>query len=232
MKARSKDYVSLQTLYRRKAQSDLAEVTKSVRSLEKSLERPNAIDLKEIEAFCKGAASARVVHGRKVLGPPTTKCQDADESERWRVFARKIVMENQQQSDGLVPGEESLLATLIALWAFDIVIEREDKIPFPRPQDKEGKFEEALKKESSRLMRAMDTGEVVTGDDVGPLETRVLHVAEELGRAGGAELHNISALTGGAVAQEVIKVVTKQYVPVDNTSVFDGVTSRSETFRL
>lgn len=51
-------------------------------------------------------------------------------------------------------------------------------------------------------------------------------------RAGGAELHNIAALTGGLVSQEVIKVVTKQYIPVDNTCVFDGVKSKSSVIRI
>ncbi len=51
-------------------------------------------------------------------------------------------------------------------------------------------------------------------------------------RAGGAELHNISALTGGIVSQEVIKVITEQYVPVDNTCVFDGIRSKSAVLRV
>lgn len=51
-------------------------------------------------------------------------------------------------------------------------------------------------------------------------------------RAGGSELHNIAALTGGMVAQEVIKAITKQYVPIDNTCVFDGITSKSAVIRV
>lgn len=51
-------------------------------------------------------------------------------------------------------------------------------------------------------------------------------------RAGGGELHNIAAATGGMIAQEVIKVITKQYIPVDNTCVFDGITSRTSVLRL
>lgn len=51
-------------------------------------------------------------------------------------------------------------------------------------------------------------------------------------RAGGSELHNIASLTGGLIAQEVIKVITRQYVPVDNTCVFDGVASRTCVLRL
>lgn len=61
---------------------------------------------------------------------------------------------------------------------------------------------------------------------------RVVKVAQEVARASGGEIHNISALTGGMVAQEMIKIITKQYIPVDNTCIFDGMTSRAQVLRL
>jgi amyloid beta precursor protein binding protein 1 len=61
---------------------------------------------------------------------------------------------------------------------------------------------------------------------------RVSVTAQEVARAGGGELHNISAFTGGLVAQETIKIITKQYVPVDNTCIFDGISSRCQVLRL
>ncbi|TVY38076.1 NEDD8-activating enzyme E1 regulatory subunit [Lachnellula occidentalis] len=61
---------------------------------------------------------------------------------------------------------------------------------------------------------------------------RLVKAAEEVARAKGGELHNISALTGGMVAQEVIKIITKQYIPIDNTCVFDGITSRAQVLRI
>ncbi len=61
---------------------------------------------------------------------------------------------------------------------------------------------------------------------------RLIQVAEEVARAEGGELHNISALAGGLVAQEMIKIITKQYIPIDNTCVFDGIVSRAQVFRL
>ncbi|KAM3478104.1 hypothetical protein MY5147_002391 [Beauveria neobassiana] len=57
---------------------------------------------------------------------------------------------------------------------------------------------------------------------------RTRQVTEEVARAAGGEMHNISAVLGGMVAQEVIKVVTKQYIPVDNTCIFDGIESRCQ----
>ncbi|KAJ8060592.1 hypothetical protein OCU04_010903 [Sclerotinia nivalis] len=61
---------------------------------------------------------------------------------------------------------------------------------------------------------------------------RIQKVAEEVARAKGGELHNISSLTGGMVAQEIIKIITKQYVPIDNTCIFDGITSRAQVLRI
>ncbi|KAK4165168.1 putative NEDD8-activating enzyme E1 regulatory subunit [Cladorrhinum sp. PSN259] len=61
---------------------------------------------------------------------------------------------------------------------------------------------------------------------------RVVEAAHEVARAEGGELHNVAALAGGMVAQELIKIVTKQYIPIDNTCVFDGVNSRTQVLRL
>lgn len=56
---------------------------------------------------------------------------------------------------------------------------------------------------------------------------------EEVQRAKHAELHNIASLTGGQVAQEAIKLITRQYVPIDNLSIFDGIhNSRSEVLKF
>lgn len=38
--------------------------------------------------------------------------------------------------------------------------------------------------------------------------------------------------SGGCAAQEVIKLITKQYVPLDNTFIFNSVTSTTATLRL
>jgi len=51
-------------------------------------------------------------------------------------------------------------------------------------------------------------------------------------RAGGSELANIASLLGGMVSQEVIKLITKQYIPANNTVVFNGVRSTSSAYIL
>ena len=61
---------------------------------------------------------------------------------------------------------------------------------------------------------------------------RIENAAREVARAEGGELHNVAALTGGMVAQEMIKIVIKQYIPIDNTCIFDGIGSRCQVLRL
>ena len=79
-------------------------------------------------------------------------------------------------------------------------------------------------------------------------------IIHEICRYGGAEIHSISAFIGeynssflvlpiccmmhlyiykgGCVAQEVIKLVTKQYKPIDNTFIYNGITSETATLKL
>jgi len=54
----------------------------------------------------------------------------------------------------------------------------------------------------------------------------------EVQRVAGGELHNVSSVLGGMVAQEAIKLLTRQYVPVDGTCVFDGMRSKMGVFKL
>ncbi|KAG6118013.1 hypothetical protein E4U14_007327 [Claviceps sp. LM454 group G7] len=61
---------------------------------------------------------------------------------------------------------------------------------------------------------------------------RLLEVAQEVSRSNRRELHNIAAIMGGMIAQEMIKVITRQYVPIENVCIFDGIESRCQTVRL
>lgn len=54
----------------------------------------------------------------------------------------------------------------------------------------------------------------------------------EFCRWGASSLHNIGAILGGVTAQEIIKVVTEQWVPLNNTWIFNGLNSSSEQFDL
>ena len=51
-------------------------------------------------------------------------------------------------------------------------------------------------------------------------------------RAGASELHTVSSLLGGIVSQEAIKVLTRQYVPMENTVIINTIKSTSSVYSL
>jgi NEDD8-activating enzyme E1 regulatory subunit len=54
----------------------------------------------------------------------------------------------------------------------------------------------------------------------------------EICRYGGAEIHSISAFFGGCCAHEIIKIVTHQYKPFNNTIIYDGIKSQVVTYKF
>ncbi|KAK3817789.1 MAG: hypothetical protein J3Q66DRAFT_190479 [Benniella sp.] len=54
----------------------------------------------------------------------------------------------------------------------------------------------------------------------------------EICRYGNGSVHNIASFMGGVVSQEIIKLITHQYTPMDNTFIFDGVRSVSAVFTV
>ena len=51
-------------------------------------------------------------------------------------------------------------------------------------------------------------------------------------RYGGSELHSVASYMGGAAAQEVIKVLTRQFVPINNTYIYNAMKQTSITAQL
>ena len=51
-------------------------------------------------------------------------------------------------------------------------------------------------------------------------------------RYGGAELHSVAAFLGGAAAHECIKLLTGQFLPLDNLVLYNATTSYVSSFKL
>ncbi|KAJ8303502.1 hypothetical protein KUTeg_019898 [Tegillarca granosa] len=54
----------------------------------------------------------------------------------------------------------------------------------------------------------------------------------EICRYGAAELHTVASFIGGAAAQEAIKVITSQFVPFNNTYIYNAMKQTSVTIEL
>lgn len=65
------------------------------------------------------------------------------------------------------------------------------------------------------------------------LEQKIEDVClREISRFGAAEIHNIAAYIGGVGSQIVLKSLIQQYVPLDNTYIFNGVHGAGQVFKL
>lgn len=209
MKAQSADYVWLQNIYKSKARADAAEVEATVRAAEAQLGRATQITSKEIEIFCKNAAHIKVIKGREI---PFFQAGNTDPQTTSAL------------QGNLVNHFEPLSQIFVALKVLDkLVTEYQDSNPKPSssPLDDPENWTRVL----SQIVppSALESAEARERVDAAMAEVR---------RAGTSELHNMSSLAGGVVAQEALKVLTRQYVPLDNTFVFDGVGSKADMFRL
>ncbi|KAL4620138.1 hypothetical protein ACB092_06G131800 [Castanea dentata] len=54
----------------------------------------------------------------------------------------------------------------------------------------------------------------------------------EICRFGATELHAVSAFIGGIASQEVIKLITRQFVPMPGTFIFNGIDHKSQILSL
>ncbi|EFX03050.1 ubiquitin-like activating enzyme [Grosmannia clavigera kw1407] len=187
MKAQSKVYIQLQTIYKNKARKDAAEVLATVRELPGG----KNVDPAEVELFCKNAAFIKLINATETSADRLSKVTEEE-------FAK-------DENAEILMAPLSLAPIYLALYA--------------TAHAPEATSDEILKSIDQLVPKASQN-------------ERVVMVAEELARAKGGELHNISALTGGMVAQEIIKIITRQYIPIDNTCIFDGISSRCQILRL
>ena len=223
MKAQSADYIRLQNVYKQKARDDLAEVTAIIKQTRSSSLPP--VSDTETEAFCKNAAHVKLIRGSPIHIWNSTASSippqffDAQEKKHLRQ---------------LFLDPTSLFPIYLAFQIYDYFSTAiADKTDPPTIEEKIQFAHTRIDELFGKTTTATTTENSGTEND-GESEVReqIDSILREFDRADGAELHNIAALTGGMVAQEVIKVVTKQYVPVDNVCVFDGIGSKTAVFKI
>ena len=63
-------------------------------------------------------------------------------------------------------------------------------------------------------------------------QTRGKDLAREVVRYDEAEIHTVAAVVGGVASQEAVKLITGQYVPLDDTYVYNGIASTAGVYRF
>ncbi|KAI8984578.1 Appbp1-Uba3-Nedd8, an E1-ubiquitin-like protein complex with Atp [Mycotypha africana] len=87
-----------------------------------------------------------------------------------------------------------------------------------------------LKANVTSLMESLgvsteEMGEIATSEMLNRVLTNYV-------RFNDLETANLAALLGGLAAQEAIKLLTHQYIPINNTCIFNGILSTSSVYKL
>ncbi|KAL1560826.1 NEDD8-activating enzyme E1 regulatory subunit axr1 [Salvia divinorum] len=197
-------YVSLQKIYQAKAEADFLVMEKLVKKILKKHGRdPESISKATIKSFCKNARKLKVCRYRKI------------EEE----FNSPVQLELQKY----LTDEDYCIAIgfYILLRAVDRFAANYNSFP--------ALFDCEMDEEISRLK----TAAVSLLNDMGCNgSTLPEDLINEICRYGAAELHAVASFVGGIASQEVIKLITRQFVPMSGTFIFNGVDHKSQLLLL
>lgn len=203
MTADSERYIRLQNVYLDQAQQDYASVLGYVQQTLTSLGKPSdSIPEQDVKMFCRNASFLKLVRCRSL--------SDEYCSDKAKVSDIGMHLEN----------PDSEMAVYVLLRAIDRFHSQYNRFP----GDYDNEREADVHKLTSCVSNVIH--------EWGLHSTVKEELVQEMCRYGAAELHSVAAFLGGCAAQEVIKVITKQFVPVNNTFIYNAVTGASATFQL
>ncbi|KAK5603695.1 NEDD8-activating enzyme E1 regulatory subunit [Crenichthys baileyi] len=203
MIADSQKFINLQNVYREKALQDAAAVSKHVESLLQSVGKPaESISEKDIKLFCKNAAFLRVVRCRSL----------AEEYHPDSV--------NKDEITSCMDSPDSEIVFYLMLRAVDRFYQLHSRYP--------GVYNYQVEEDISKLKLCVNSLLQEYSLNVN-IKDDYIH---EFCRYGAAEPHTVSAFLGGSAAQEAIKIISHQFVPFNNTFIYNAMSQTSATFQL
>ncbi|EFP77790.2 uncharacterized protein PGTG_03746 [Puccinia graminis f. sp. tritici CRL 75-36-700-3] len=225
MKSNTKNYVKMESIYRQKASEDLQTFNSILDDVKDSSEPDDddndddngetetesgfhhygpeyQLSSEMIETFVKNCAHIRLIRGSKY-----TNDQPKDLMLK---FSKECEPGNQEFTANWFLGFQALSAYRLA---------KQGEYPGMRKGQEEHDFnslsEIALK---DLIRRGWDKDEKKVPE-------KLAKVLKEMVRSSGSELPHISSIVGGLVSQEVIKMTTGRYVPMNGICIFDGYRS-------
>jgi len=205
-------YMELQKMYSAKAEADLQAVTARVNRILEAVGKPaGSVPAGDVHLFCRNVQNLRCLRPRSIeeertgsVSPQVAEllqeCTVEGNNAIWYVIARGA--DAFFKSHGHAPGSQDGDYTA-------------DTQPL-----KEATLQAAKDLGVEDAVTSWDNRENCSLDDL---------VAEYC-RFGGSELHALSAIMGGVVSQEVLKVTTEQFVPLQSCIIFNGIDSSSCKF--
>lgn len=221
MTADSERYIQLQNVYRQQAKLDADVISNYVQNLLESIGRDEPlvcwnqspgssprkpqdnITENDIREFCKNASFLRVLRSRSL-------------EEEYDVSSAKTADIAMHLEDT----DDDELVFYVMLRAVDRFYTEYNRYPGCDTDTVESDIPK-LKACLSKWLQEYGISQNIKDEYV-----------HEFCRYGACELHSVAAYIGGAAAQEVIKVITSQFVPINNTYIYNGMKQTSLTIEL
>lgn len=204
MTASTEWYVRLQGIYKQQAEQDL----KAMKAL------CSGVSDEDIETFCANVFSVDQIQTRSIIDEYKEPPED-DLLEEWRT----VLMDPYE-----VP-EHTPLLWYLGVRACQVFYEIWKRYP--------GTIDDW--ESDVCLLQERCWNQVIQDyklNDQGMVQDHGATICTELTRYANAEVHNIASVIGGVASQEVVKIITGQYIPLDNCYVFNGIVSVGAVYKF
>lgn len=227
MTSDSKTFVELQKIYRSKAQDDVNKLMQIIhnidtRSLESSGLLPivssSEIDPSEVALFCKNAPYLSVIKTSSINEEYAKKKDESNSSGRLscREKLKQLVLDDEVSND-----KDSVLGYYLMFRSIDQFYSHSNRLP--------GVIKERMEEDIVELKGCFR--EVLS--DIGVSSSVAASSRDDLIQGfvafGASEIHSVASFMGGIAGQETIKLITNQFVPVNHTLLYNGITASVET---
>lgn len=217
MVSTTKFYIELQGVYRSLAESDKAAFSSLVlEELAAAGREASSLGADAVDTFCKNVFNVMRVSTRSIA------------EEHAQPSAEAVMMAAMDPSE---PANQTPIYWYLGLRACDRFHDKNGRFPGSATagatleSDAEAVWAE-LRALAGEYEYDLESQEQSQGQGLSREH------AAEMARYGGTETHCIAALVGGIGAQEAVKLMTHQYVPVNNTYVYNGIACIGATYEL
>jgi NEDD8-activating enzyme E1 regulatory subunit len=206
-------YVRLQALYRTQAHEDLEDLRRLTHN------KDVAVDDDDLLTFCQNVFDLDLLRTRTL-------------QEEWDEPSKPASQEICDDLAGATMEGDEREDQVPLLWGLGLAACRLFYLEAGRYPGVLDDWEADVDALQACVVRVVDRYSLRDNDLVQKTLLRNADYAAELARYGNAEVHNIASLIGGVASQEAVKIITGQYVPLDNTYVYNGITSTGGVYRF
>lgn len=223
MTASTNYYIQLQNIYKTKAQDDEDKMRKIIQTMTEECSGGTlpVVSDEELSIFCKNVYNLRLTRTRSYESEYDFVYSSDDQKKEIQGELIAETFEPYSSSDAQTP-----LLWFIALRAADAFYDEYGHYP-----GKDSRMlalnsdVEAVQEKLKDIVEKMGLKEndLITSTLFSKDEELKNAFATEITRYHNAEIHNIASVVGGIASQEAVKLVTKQYVPMNGTYVYNGI---------